>query len=383
MANSFLKSASKQVVDVRGFLREAAGGSSIKYSAEKGAKHLVYIPYKMKNIIDEDTGATVQTKALVAISGDVHEWKTSDGKFHSTICLDGLVRKAEDGSDTLLNDGRCPFCERISDGWDIAKYRLNLEEENCKLSGEERKKHLETAYGNFRDERKSKETRAIMYMLVVKFRLNNDGSAIMGSDGLPEYDLKVMKLSASKIDKIQQQVQNAGSELPGSELIFEYPSTDDIRLLYSQSTTALVFPNNKQTTKFPELENKINEDVAKFDWDGIEKSFPEWKGMTSIEATAICTELFEEWDKYKEDLKVNPAAKYLEYVTVVPTTNPSLDGVTPVIPQLGNAEIPNIPVMPTVPNMVQPTATAPVQPTATAEDVNSVFAAGATQPITL
>ena len=56
-----------------------------------------------------------------------------------------------------------------------------------------------------------------------------------------------MKLSRSRVEKIQQQVENAGSELPGSELTFEYSSKDDRRLQVAQSTVALVFPNNMLT----------------------------------------------------------------------------------------------------------------------------------------
>ena len=37
--SSFLKSASKQVTDVRNFLRETAGGNGIKYVSEKAAEY--------------------------------------------------------------------------------------------------------------------------------------------------------------------------------------------------------------------------------------------------------------------------------------------------------------------------------------------------------
>lgn len=338
--SSFLKSASKQVSDVRNFLREAAGSNSIKYSAEKGARHIIYIPPMQKKTVDEETGAEAVVNVINAISVTTHSWRTADNKFKECACLEGVERKDEEGN--ILNDGTCPFCERVSDAWAIANYRKELEEENCKLTGDQRKKHLEEVGRQYRDERKQQAASLKMYMLVAKFRLNEQGKEILDSNGLPEYDLKVMKLSASRIEKIQQQVANSGSELPGSEMIFEYPSVDDRRLLVSQSTTTQVFPNNRLTVKYPGVVDKINEDVSKFDWDGIDKSFPELKGMTVTAARTIVTEQFEQWDKYQAELATNPNAKYLEYVVSTPTSTPNLNGVE------NNG---GIPVMPTIPNI--------------------------------
>ena len=354
MASSFLSTASKKVTDVRGFLRDAAGGSSIKYVAEKGTKHLLYIPYTTATEVDEH-GNEISVKQLVAISGSVHEWQNPDGKYKASICLKDVIRKADDG-ETLLNDGTCPFCDRVADGWDIYRYRKELEEASCKLTGEDRKKHLEKTNASYADERKAKDARTYMYILIVKYRQSADGGIVMGSDGLPEYDLKVMKLSQSRVDRIQQQIANAGAELPGSELMFEYPNTDDRRLQVSQSTTAPVFPNNMMTVKFPALVNKINTDVAKFEWEGIEKSFPEWNGMTSIEAKKITDAMFEQWDKYKADIQLNPGARYMEYITETPVTTPSLGGTAvpgvavpgaaPTVPGVAPVMGPQIPSIP-------------------------------------
>lgn len=387
--SSFLKSASKQVTDVRSFLRESAGGNGIKYVPEKGAKHIIYIPYQSTTQIDPETNAEKSVKSICALQGAIHEWTTQDGKFKATACLKDVVRKDDDGN--VLNDGTCPFCDRISDAWDIYRYRKELEEADCKLTGDQRKQHLEKTFKLFADERKAKEARIYMYILVVKFRLNESGVPVVGSDGLPEYELKVMKLSASRVEKIQQQIANSGSELPDSELIFEYPNVDDRRLLVSQSTTAPVFPNNRLVTKYPALLNKINEDVSKFEWDGIEKSFPEWSGMTSLEAKTTVDNMFESWDSYKKELATNPRAKYLEYVVETPTAKPSINGedtvpvagAIPVIPTVPN--IPNVaPSVPETPN-VQADATTPVAPTIpvapVAPDPNSVFAGtGAAAP---
>ena len=353
MASSFLISASKRVTAVRSFLREAAGGNSIKYMAEKGCRHIIYVPYQMNQIIDEN-GNTTQRKDLIAISGNVHEWQGMDGKYKATVCLKDVVRKAEDG--TVLNDGSCPFCSRVGDAWDIFRYRKELEEANCNLTGDDRKKYMENLNKTLSDERKAKDAKTYMYILIVKFRQNANGEPVMGTDGLPEYDLKVMKLSQSRVDKIQQQIANAGSELPGSELAFEYPNTDDRRLQVSQSTTAPVFPNSMLIVKYPKLLDKINEDVSKFEWEGIEKSFPEWAGMTSAEATKIIDNLFEKWDAYNREKLVNPGATYMEYVVETAVTTPKLGGAT----------VPDAPVMPGTPSGMS----APVLP-----DMNTVFSA--------
>ena len=388
---SFLKSASKQVSDVRTFLRDSAGGNSIKYAAEKGAKHVIYIPFTSQSQLDEATGANVVAKQICAIQGAVHEWSTQDGKFKASICLKDVIRKAEDGS--VLNDGSCPFCDRVTDAWDIYRYRKDMEEATCKLTGEQRKNHLDKTFSAYADERKAKDARVYMYILVVKYRLNEAGKEVLGADGLPEYELKVMKLSASRVEKIQQQIANSGSELPGSELIFEYPNVDDRRLLVSQSTTAPVFPNNMMTAKYPALINKINEDIAKFEWDGIEKSFPEWSGMSSAEAKSVTDNMFEQWDAYKKEVATNPTAKYLEYVMETPTAKPSLGGegigapgipVIPTVPQVPTVDavppVPTVPTAPTIPTAAE-TPVVPVAPTVPTMDPNSVFAGqGAAAP---
>lgn len=359
---SFIKTASRPISDIKTFLRESAGGNGIKYSAEKGARHILYFPYITSQEVDEATGATVTKKTICAISGAVHEWVTSDNKFKSTVCLKDIIRKDDNGN--TLNDGSCPFCDRIGDAWNIYNYRKEQEDINCKLTGEQRKTHLEKANSSFRDERKAKEVRNYMYILVIKFKLNEQGKESLGSDGLPEYELKVMKLSSSRVDKIQQQITNSGAELAGSELIFEYPNVDDKRLQVSQSTVAPVFPNNMIVTRYPDVLNKINQDVAKFEWEGIEKSFPEWAGMTSQEAKSIMDNAFEEWDKYVQEKIHNPNAKYLEYVAQTPSAVPNLNGVdsgvTGALP--GGVAMPSIP---NIPNIAQPAVAQPAvaQPT--------------------
>lgn len=373
--SSFLKTASKQVADVRNFLRESAGGSTIKYSAEKGAKHVLYIPYTSTEVIDDATNTSTVVKQICAISGKVHEWQTADGKFKATCCLDGVIRKDEQ-TGAMLNNGTCPICERIGDAWGIYNYRKEQEELTCTLTGDNRKQYLEKTLGTFRDEMKAKQAKNYMYILVAKFKLGDNGKEVLGTDGLPEYEIKVMKLSSSRVEKIQQQIMNSGAELAGSELIFEYPNTEDRRLQVSQSTTTPVFPQNQMTVKYPAVLDKINQDIAKFEWEGIEKAFPEWAGMADETAKTTMDSMFEKWDQYVLDSKTNPSAKYLEYVVETPTAKPSL-GIE------GAPAIPTIPTIPTVPNVAPaPTVAAPTvaAPTVPNVDPNAVFAGGAAAP---
>lgn len=329
---SFLASAKTRATDVRDFLRKAAGGNSIKYKPAKGEKHQIYIPYKMSEVVLED-GTVEQKKELIALSGNVHEWNDLAGKYNACICLKDVIREDEAGK--KLNDGSCPFCENVSKAWDIYRYRFEKEEAECGKTGVELQNHMKQMKSQFAKERKASEANPYLYLLVVQFRTNPAAGyapVINAGTGLPEYELKVMKLSPSRIEKITQQLENSGIELEGAEIIFEYPNSDDPRLVVSQSTTAPAFGSKKITEKFAGIMQAIETDVNKFDWEGIEKSFPEWNGMTSDEATRRMVDLFKAWDDYQLELVDNKDAKYLEYVGKQANgENPSLSGT----PQIG------------------------------------------------
>jgi len=321
---SMVTTVGKRVTDVREFLKESAEGNSVKYSAEKGGKHIIYIPYTMVSVI-KDNGEETLEKSIVAIKGEVHEWSTIDGKYRTSICLKDIIRK-DDTTGYIVNNGMCPICERIDDAWEIYNYRKDKEESTCKLVGEDKNKHMENMTRTFADERKAKKAKSYMYILVAKFKLDGT-NIVIGKDKLPEYELKVMKLSSARVERMQKQIANAGGEFPGSELVIEYPVTDDKRVQVSQSTTSLPFPNSTVTFKFKDVVDKIAIDVNNFEWDGIEKSFPEWAGMSTEGAREVVNTLFAKWDEYKAELQVNPGARYMEYITYVPTSNPDMDTI--------------------------------------------------------
>lgn len=359
MPTSFMQTAIKQVVDVTAFLKEAAGGNGIKYKAESGKQHRIYIPTVTVEV--EVDGVKTQQQQMIAMSGKVHDWTEPGGRYASTICLEGVVRKADDG--TVLNDGSCPFCKRVADAWDIYNYRYQQEEETCQLTGENRTKHLENCRANFASERKAKEAAPYLYILVAKFKTTDDGQPIL-TEGtqLPAYDLKIMKLSASRVEKIQKQCKNSGVSMVGTELLFDYSVSDDIRQVVGQSTvTPVVLEQAKFTVMHPAVLEQINKDVAKFTWEGLDQAFSEWKGMTTLEANNVVESLFHKWDEYQQQKLINPMAKYMEYAYQLPTSNPPINPQVPTLNGVATPNIPvpnvtqqnNIPVVPNIPGMSQ------------------------------
>lgn len=316
---AFVSQAAKKAGDIRAFLKEAAGGTNIKYKAQPNVQHSLYFPFRIEQELDEASNTMVDVARLFAISGSIHEWNDNDGHYHATICMKDFIRASEEDPNILLNDGCCPFCDRVQDGWGVYRYRMDVEEKTCTKTGKERESHMEAQKQNFLKERKASEARAYAYILVVQFRTTRGAGGsfqpILGKDGLPEFDLKVMKLSAKRAGDIDTQIVNSGMPgMAGSEIIIDYPDTEDSRQLVIQSRISPVFPDHAMVKRYPGLAERIQAEVEKFDFDGIDKSFQEWTGMTTSEAKKITEELFSNWDKYQHELKVDPEhARYMEY----------------------------------------------------------------------
>ncbi len=332
---SFIKNAGKKMSDIRTFLRDSASGNSLKYSSEKNGKHQLYIPFQVQQIQNED-GSVSEVKTIYGYTANVHEWKV-DGKFHSAICLDGVFSDIIDGKQD--NDGTCPFCNRVQDGWDIVNYRKQLLEQTCTLpAGKDRDDHLLANKKEFLDERKASEAKPYMYMLVAQIKTADGVNPSIGQDGLPEFELKIMRNSTARSEKINETFEQSGIELEGNILAISYPNIDDRKALASQATFAALASNNNRaiTSKYPALVQKIADEAAKFDWEGISKSFPEWKGMTTEQAKRETDSLFRQWDEYKTALESDPTARYLEYVVESPSTKPSLGNEAPAVGSLPN-----------------------------------------------
>lgn len=327
---TFLKAAKK--TDVKQFLSDAAGGNSIRYRVESGKKHWIYIPYLTT---EEDNGEI--TKEIIAMGAEIHEWNGTDDRYNATICAKGTVRKDEEG--LVLNDGTCPICERTADAWKVYNFRLELEEKTCGKTGGELIKHIDDIKSKLADERKAKDAKPYMYLLVAVIKTDDGKTPKLSPEGIPEFELKVMKLSASRVEKIKSQLENNMVELEGAELLFAYPQNDDIRQVAGNASISVVFTERKATAGNELLVNKINEAVDKFQWEGIEKAFPEWEGMTTEKAKDTMDSLFSKWDEYV----ANPNVPYLEYNKAGSATNPSLAGQVSGAAQLPNSgmQMPN------------------------------------------
>lgn len=340
---SLFGAAGRKVADVRTFLKDAANTSGIKYKAEAGRKHYIYVPATTILQMDSE-GNEHAVKSIIAYQSAVHEWTDMSNRYRSCVCLKGVVVNNDDG--TIINDGSCPFCDNVGKAWEIYSYRTKLEEAaSANLTGDKYEEHMKEKKRNFISQLKAREAKEYMYMLIALYRTDpKSNEPIIGSNGLPEFDLKVMKLSASRIEKINKTVENAGAELAGGELIIDYPDLDDNRTVVSQSTTAPLFEKRQLSVAYPGLVDAINKEVEAFDWSSIDKSFIEWQGMTTAEAEKQVKELFEDWDKYQEELKTNPNAVYLEYVGAEQGSNPELSTATtqaiPATPTMGVAGMP-------------------------------------------
>lgn len=354
MGNAFLKQAKR--MDIKQFLQEASSENGLKYRAEKGARHLIYIPFR--EVDDEGQ----KRNEVISISARLHEWTANDGKFKSTVCTKGEIITDEQGNQ--LTDGSCAFCDRVDDSWAIYNYRYSEEERTCGKTGEDLKKHMENVKGQLARERKTSKPKDVIYILIAQFKVTSGSNGVQPvlKDGLPVYEMKVMKLSAARVEKITKQLENNGASIEGCELIFEYDDTDDLKVMVGQCAIAPVFPANMLTTKFPDVKAAIDVEVSKFTWDGLEKAFPEWEGMSTVAAGNIVTGMFKQWDEYTTELKINPNARYGEYLLPDNSQgNPSLDGTVGAPQIAGGVSMPTMAQMGAMPGMTaEPAQGAPV-----------------------
>lgn len=301
---SFLNAAKRPIMDVASFLKQNSG-SSMKYSAVANETHKLYFPYR------EVVTADGSVKNIIALQANVHDMHVTPEKFESCVCLDGITRMSEDGK-TIVNDGTCPFCGRASDAYAIKAYREDLAVKSSNKSGkdlEDYKKALSSQYGA---EIKISRAKPKAYVLVAKFNLDANGNPIL-ENGLPTYDLKVMSLTTRRLEEFLSVFTTSGMSLAGGELTIKYPNLKDIRQVVGQSTAIPSFGQAAVIERFPAVVEKIQAEAESYEFDGIENSFPEWKGMSTEQAKIKCNTMFSAWDSYQKELATNPNALYLEY----------------------------------------------------------------------
>lgn len=293
--NTFVKAAKRPVQSVDAFLKGAAD-NTIKYKPESEKKHWVYFPTME---IQDDAGNV--TNGIIALNARVHELRPEVDKYAACVCLDGIELTDDDGN--VLNDGTCPYCERVSDSFDIYRYKMEEAEKKALsrgIAGDELEEYKKNSSRKFMGETPVSKAKPYIYLLIVQFKLNSMDKPELGPDGLPVFELKVMKLSDKGITKIQETFKNSNVDLEGSEAIFKYQKQDTPMLVAGSRTVSPVFKGCLMDT-YPGLREAVQAAVDKWNWEGLETAFPEWKGRSTAAAKAECDKIFASWDAYKED----------------------------------------------------------------------------------
>lgn len=306
MASNFLKAAMRPVSNVNSFLRDSAD-NSVKYKPESGKKHHLYIPYSDEN---DERGEIV--KSIIAMSGAIHELAPAPDKYEAHVCLE-----------QLFGPGECPYCDNVGKSWDIYRYKMDTAKARAEqggMNGAMLDDYLKKCSQTYGSERKVKTAKPYIYQLVVQYKLGADNKPEIGPDGLPAFELKVMKLSDKGIGKIQQTFENANMEYEGAEVIFKYEQKDNPMLVAGSRTITPVF-QGKLVDTYPALKGAIDAAVSKWSWEGIQKAFREWAEYDKEQALAKCEEMFHTWDEYVK----NPAVGYLEDAKQTQTNNPALE----------------------------------------------------------
>ena len=376
-------------VSIREFLKSAkTGRSGVKYSAEAGTKHWFFVPQQTLTSIDEQGNEFTENVTFSEMHW-VHEWRDSQKHFNAALCL-----YSERGS-------VCPFCKRVKDAWDVYKDRyermydaciargMTKEQAEFYMRGDKSSKtnQVKGAYTALMDERKMREAKAYMYMLIALFELDANNKPVL-DNGLPRYELKVMRMTQNRVEDLIKQLEATQADIERQEIMIDYPNYDDMTFVVGQSTTSIVFPNVRITAQYPALVDKIEEEAKQFQWDGLESSFQELTEYNSEAAEEICTKQFKLWDEHVQKLVTNKSDRYLEYsadVENVPALNMGQQGIIQTQPndvqQIGVAGYTNIPapngavqagqqpVQQSVQQPVQQSVQQPVQQNATTQQL--------------
>lgn len=306
----------RKMVNLQSFLKEAASaGSGIKYIAVKTETHRFYVPV-MKTVVDNQ-----EVTAPFAEMHNIHEWKEGD-KFHSVECVADFF-------------GTCPCCDRVNDAWSIYNFRIDQTKEQLKAQGmddaainyrikgeqDKEKRRQPNAYkgisATFVDELKMKAPKPYLYLLVAQFETDPSGTNPVLENGMPKYNLKVMKLTQGRVESLAELFNNAGGVVEGNEFTIKYGNYEDRAELVGQSNMAPVFTQFCWITIYPGLKDKIDQEAAQFDLTSISKSFDELKELEEPAIKNLANSGFARWDAYQAEKTMNPNAVYLEYSSTV------------------------------------------------------------------
>jgi len=349
--NPFLKQAQKPAVELKKFIEENSR-STLKYKGDKGVKHLLYVPY----VVDHDENGN-EIKKTVSMRLGLHRLSSSDGKYAGEVmCMNGLIVNDSEGKP--LTDGSCAYCERVKDAVEIKSMRYAAEEKRTNSLARAQgwgetalKKKLSDENSRLNGEMKTSGLVEYNYALVVQFILTKHGDLTVGPDGIPEFSLRVWRLSPFVASEISSQFANVRAEFEGNEIIISYTDTEDKMQLALNRTITPVPNEQKRIVNNEKIMEAINAAVEAFDWSEAERAFPELKGEATQVSRNKMDEAFKVWDQYIEEKKKNPNAVYAEYGILTEVVNPSLGGAVvgqapalgaPVGQEVGGIQMPNM-----------------------------------------
>ena len=317
---SFLKNAiSRGSKELAAFVIEAEKGNSIRYSCKANTTDTIIFPYSVTDV------EGVPVRQLYNITAYIHHGISVDGKYKPYMCMEDIIEKDDEGH--VIHDGTCPYCDAVNKAWDVANTRIQQEVEKLTLKQgtEEYDEKVKEIKRNCYNAMKIKERTATIYQLIAVIDHNKNGEITINEvTKLPSFQLKIWKMSASLAEKLNKALTNSGINIEGSVVKIAYPDTKDTRVITSQATFSPQFEGSPAciTSKYPGLMDAINKAAAEFKFDTIDRDFVEFKDVSTADAKVSMQLLFEKYDKYLEEKKTNPNAKYLEDDTA--KTAPSL-----------------------------------------------------------
>ena len=140
------------------------------------------------------------------------------------------------------------------------------------------------------------------------------------------------------------------------EFVFAYPAIDsgdrNTQLMQAMQQRTVNVRGEKAmvSVKFPEFANRVNEDARTFEWDGLERAFPEFTEISASSLKKTVEDMFTEWDKYAIEKKEADEKRkngeqveeplYLEYAKSNTASNPALSTTTTTT--AGGVEMPKL-----------------------------------------
>ena len=294
----------KTVGNVAEFIDKAeAAPKKLRYTSESGATHMIYIPTKKTTeIID---GVEKEVEGIVAISVPIHNVTTIDGHYRGTYCNN---HSTDENNKEVI----CPYCANIPKAWDEVNYLIEREKETCGITNEaEREKHMETKRKEILRKLKLSRPTTNVYMLVAQYELDKKGKPVLDDETkLPVFEMKVMRISMSRLKSLQTTAEMVGYEdIGGVEFKFKY---DTAEARFRKCNDAAMAAEASLVVKYAGLLDAINKEVDKFDMNELPNAFSELRDVPEEEKQKIIDDLFASWDKYLLESAKDPNAVYLE-----------------------------------------------------------------------